>query len=185
MLHGVAEMAEKAGMKGPVARTLLLVLHSGSAGGVTLQPECVEGLLSYVRLFFAQPRSGKLSTLAAAGRKVHTVTSWDPGQQSVEAIVQGLADWKAVEGDVGFNIKHTLMEVAQFLYKTTGSSVADMNSANKPNPMYGWEASAMLRSRLLVILPQDSWWNSYISQVHGGSSCRCGSSRDRVRNNFS
>ncbi|XP_024369475.1 uncharacterized protein [Physcomitrium patens] len=149
-------MAEKAGMKGPVARTLLLVLHSGSAGGVTLQPECVEGLLSYVRLFFAQPRSGKLSTLAAAGRKVHTVTSWDPGQQSVEAIVQGLADWKAVEGDVGFNIKHTLMEVAQFLYKTTGSSVADMNSANKPNPMYGWEASAMLRSRLLVILPQDS-----------------------------
>jgi len=26
----------------------------------TLQPECVEGLLSYARLFFAQPHSGKV-----------------------------------------------------------------------------------------------------------------------------
>ncbi|XP_024369476.1 uncharacterized protein [Physcomitrium patens] len=58
------------------------------------------------------------------------------------------------------------MEVAQFLYKTTGSSVADMNSANKPNPMYGWEASAMLRSRLLVILPQDSSAGGGIHTYH-------------------
>jgi hypothetical protein len=31
----------------------------------TLQPECVEGLLSYARLFFAQPHSGKVQARGA------------------------------------------------------------------------------------------------------------------------
>jgi hypothetical protein len=62
---------------------------AGKKGGVvsrTLQPECVEGLLSYARLLFAQPQAGKLSILLAAGQQVQTVTSWDPDEQSVEAV---------------------------------------------------------------------------------------------------
>jgi hypothetical protein len=70
--------------------------------------------------------------------------------------VQGLAEWKAPEGDAGFNIKNTLMEVTQFLYQTTGNFIAEVNAANKTTPVSGWEASAMLRGRLVVILPQDS-----------------------------
>jgi len=33
----------------------------------TLQPECVEGLLSYARLFFAQPHSGKVQITGSGG----------------------------------------------------------------------------------------------------------------------
>jgi hypothetical protein len=54
---------------------------AGKTGGVV-----VEGLLSYARLLFAQPQAGKLSILVAAGRQVQTVTSWDPGEQSVDAV---------------------------------------------------------------------------------------------------
>jgi hypothetical protein len=68
------------GLRGPVVRTLLLVLNSGKKGGVvsrTLQPECVEGLLSYARLLFAQPQAGKVILkwiLSLTNSKAHT--SW-------------------------------------------------------------------------------------------------------------
>jgi hypothetical protein len=38
-------------------------VHAGLVGGMVssrLQAECVEGLLSYARLFFAQPHAGKV-----------------------------------------------------------------------------------------------------------------------------
>lgn len=69
-------------------------------------------------------------------------------------IVQGLADWRAFEGDGGLNMKQTLMEVTQFLYETTGKFFAEVNAANKPTS--DWEISSLLRGRLVVILPQDS-----------------------------
>lgn len=70
--------------------------------------------------------------------------------------MQGLADWKAPEGDAGFSIKRTLMEVTQFLCETTGNFIAEVNAANKTTLASGWEVSSMLRGRLVVILPQDS-----------------------------
>lgn len=70
--------------------------------------------------------------------------------------MQGLADWRAPEGDAGFNIKNTLMEVTQFLYQRIGNFTAEVNAASTTISVSGWGTSSVLRGRLVVILPQDS-----------------------------
>jgi hypothetical protein len=147
------------GLRGPVVRTLLLVLNSGKKGGVvsrTLQPECVEGLLSYARLLFAQPQAGKLSILLAAGQQVQTVTSWDPDEQSVEAIVKGLAHWKAT-GDGGCNIKQAIQESLGALFQTSSTNGLAMGIDNKATSVAPKlrKLVTMVRTRLIVVLPHD------------------------------
>jgi hypothetical protein len=131
---------------------------AGKTGGVVssnLQPDCVEGLLSYARLLFAQPQAGKLSILVAAGRQVQTVTSWDPGEQSVEAIVKGLN--RKATGDGGCNIKQAIQESLGALFQTSsmnGLAVGIDNKATSVAPKLR-KLVTMVPTRLVVVLPCD------------------------------
>lgn len=61
-------------------------------------------------------KSLQLSTLAAAGRRVHTVTNWDPGQQSVEAVSPGKSFLQCREEVDTLDYLHILPEHHDELY---------------------------------------------------------------------
>lgn len=76
------------------------------------------------------------------------------GKLSVSShqIVQGLAEWKAPEGDSGFSIKLILKEVIRSLFQAPGTAGVIADKATT-----GLEVAAMSRTRLIVIFPQDLW----------------------------
>ena len=64
--------------------------------------------------------------------------------------MQGLAEWKAPEGDSGFSIKLILKEVIRSLFQAPGTTGVIVDKATT-----GLEVAAMSRTRLIVIFPQD------------------------------
>ncbi|KAG6543987.1 hypothetical protein Mapa_014611 [Marchantia paleacea] len=109
-------------MKGPAARTLVLLLPQ--VGSSTATPAAAssasfaspEGLLGYARLLLSQPQGGKLSVLGGTGNQVHTITSWDPGQQSLDSIAKGFSQWKVTEQEIQ-NVESSIQEAVQRLFQ--------------------------------------------------------------------
>ncbi|CAM6092410.1 unnamed protein product [Calypogeia fissa] len=133
-----------------------------------LDPKCLEALLGYARLLFAQPHGGKLAVLGGAGNKMHTITSWDPGQQTLESIMKGFSQWKLSEQEfTAKDLQFAIQESVQFLFQAPVDGMENEKSELKSNGVGDlhetvsvpaksiselWKTAQMARARLLVVM---------------------------------
>jgi hypothetical protein len=133
-----------------------------------LDPQSLEALLGYARLLFAQPHGGKLSVLGCAGNKMHTITSWDPGQQTLESIMKGFSQWKFSEQEFAtLDFQFAIQKSVQALFQPPGEDNEDEKHKLKNNLVGDlqetialpskpvselWKAAQMARARLVVIM---------------------------------